>query len=84
MFRIYRSVLRLDDGDVQLVQLLLGDPLAAPPQGGPGLKKGRAGKARPAQDFPLGKMLERAHARRTAGALRGHAGKIAEKVSPEA
>ena len=59
-------------------------PMRPRRMGGPGLKKGRAGKARPAQDFPLGKMLERAHARRAAGALRGHAGEIAEKVSPEA
>ena len=59
-------------------------PMRRGRMGGPGLKKGRAGKARPAQDFPLGKMLERAHARRAAGALGGHAGEIAEKVSPEA
>ena len=59
-------------------------PMRRGRMGGPGSKKGRTGRACPAQDFPAGKMLERACARRAAGALRGHAGEIAEKVSPEA
>ena len=49
--------LRLDDGDVQLVQLLLRDPHAVGPHGGPGLKK--AGQAKPVRPkiFPFGKCL---------------------------